>query len=212
MEQVRLRGADRASEDARNLVVRQLMINPKNQRRTLLRWKLFDRRADFLRALAAEERCLRRFGADIDAVARLERFAARGLERQAIEARVDRDPVEPGGQARFALESFQAFEGADKRILRQIRGVLVIGDIAIAELIDLTAVALDDDVESIALTSQAEADERGVVGLRPRGIDDRSETASSAPVTRTFQSGATRPVQARVSMASHAGSRTHGAK
>ena len=53
MEQVRLRGADRAAEDARNLVVRLLMINPKDQRRTLLRWKLFDCGAEEVRAASA---------------------------------------------------------------------------------------------------------------------------------------------------------------
>ena len=131
------------------------------------------------------------------------------MSASAIEADVDRDPVEPRRQARLALESFQPLEGADERVLREIGGILVVADVAITELIDLTAVALDDDVESIALASQAEPNERASSASAQAGS---ASEAFAGRRTRIVQSGATRPVQARVNMASHAGSRTRGVR
>ena len=74
MEEVRLRGADRAAEDSGDLLVRQLMINPKNQRRALLRRQLPNGRAHFRGALVPQQRDIRMLGAEVDAIARLDRF------------------------------------------------------------------------------------------------------------------------------------------
>ncbi len=102
---------------------------------------------------------------------KFEGLALRRLERQPIETDVDRDPIEPGGEARLPFEPLQALERADERILRQIGRVLVVADIAVTQLIHLAAVALDDDVEGLAVTVETELDERPVVGLGPRRIE-----------------------------------------
>jgi hypothetical protein len=49
----------------------------------------------------------------------------------------------------------------------------VVADIAVAQLIHLAAVALDYDIEGLAVAVETEPDERPVVGLLPCRVERR---------------------------------------
>src|SRR5262245_44925681 len=151
VKEVRFGRPDGASKNPGNLLVRKVMINPQDERRTLFSWQTLNRRADFFGALGAQQGSIRTLGVKVGAIARIERLGPRRLERYAVETDVDGDPVEPGSQRRLTLESFQAFECPDEHILREIRRVFVISNVAIAELIHLTAMPRDDHVECAAV-------------------------------------------------------------
>ena len=69
------------------------------------------------------------------------------LGADAVQADVDRDPVQPGRKRRLALETRQALPGAHERFLDEVAGVLVVVHEAVAHLVDATAVPLDEHVE-----------------------------------------------------------------
>ena len=91
----------------------------------------------------------------------------RRLEREPIEADVDRDAVEPGREARLPFEPLEALEGANECVLREVGGVLVVADVAIAQLIHLAAVTLDDDIECLAASGKARRRRASGRRLRP---------------------------------------------
>ncbi len=66
----------------------------------------------------------------------------------------------------MAAKARQPAEGAHEHILRQIAGVLVIADEPVTQLIDLTTVTLDNQVERLGPASQRQLDERGLAELR----------------------------------------------
>ena len=104
----------------------------------------------------------------------LERLGSRRLERHAIEADVHGDAIEPGAERRPRLETAQPAIRADEDVLRQIAGVLVVAHEAIAELVHLPPVALDDDVEGAGAAGEAGVDE----GLLVRGLPVASISAT----------------------------------
>ena len=95
-----------------------------------------------------------------------------GLSRgDPIEAGVDGNAVQPGGQRRLPFETLQPPPRAEKRLLRKIAGVFVVADEAVTDLIDGSPMAFDDDVKRFLVTFQAGRYQPGVVDRfeRPGG-------------------------------------------
>lgn len=72
-------------------------------------------------------------------------FILSALEK--VDRFVDRDAVNPGEEARVALEVAQGFVRLDESFLRQVIGVLVIGRHVINRRIDALLVALNECIE-----------------------------------------------------------------
>src|SRR5262249_58092199 len=84
----------------------------------------------------------------------LDRFVDRRLRADPIEADVHADPIQPCAERRLAFEVAKSAEGAKEDVLRQVARVFVIADETIAELINSTAMTLDDEVECARMSSQ----------------------------------------------------------
>ena len=68
------------------------------------------------------------------------------------------------------LKFFEAAIGADEDVLRQIARVFVVADEAIAQLIDVALVPLDEDVERFPPPREARLDQLGVRRVRHRHL------------------------------------------
>ena len=106
-------------------------------------------------------------------LAQLQRLGSRRLDRHAIEADVHRNPIEPCSKGRTRPETAQSAIRPDEDVLRQIAGVLVVAHEAVAELVHLPAVSLDDDVEGAGTAAERGVDE----GLLVRGFPIRIHRA-----------------------------------
>src|SRR6185295_13801619 len=147
MKEIRLDRAHRTAKGRRDLAMRQLVIHAEDQRRALLPRQLRDRLPDACRALALEHVIGRGFSARIDMLPLPDRLGSRSLRADAIEADVDADSIQPGSQRRLAAKIPKSPERADEYILRQVAGVFVVADEAVAQLVHVAAVPLDDQVE-----------------------------------------------------------------
>ena len=85
---------------------------------------------------------------------------ARRLRADAIQADVDADPVQPRGERRLPAELPQPAVRAEEHVLRQVAGVFVVADEAVAQLIHRAAMPLDDQVERAGPAGQAGLDQR----------------------------------------------------
>ena len=190
MEEIRFHGADRAAEDSGDLFVRQLVVHAEHERRPLLLRQVRDRGAHFYRALRAQKRRICRFGPRVHVLTRLESLERRRFRRDAVEAEVDGNPVEPGADRRLSLETAEGAVGADERFLRQIARVLVVAGETIAESIHLSPVAFDEDVEGPSPARETLLHQRMIVGRRPGGVDHVRHLGSCdlhVPATRRFE-------------------------
>ena len=73
----------------------------------------------------------------------------------------------PRSERRLSLEGFSP-DTRDEDVLRQVARVFVIADEAVAALIDVTLMPLDQDVESLPMTCEAGLHQLGVGRVRHR--------------------------------------------
>ena len=85
-----------------------------------------------------------------------------------------RDAVQPGADGRLSLESAEAAIRPNEHVLRQVARVFVVADEAIAELVDVALVPLDEHIERGHLPGPARLDQRAVDPPRPTPASNRS--------------------------------------
>ena len=166
VKEVGFHRADRAAEDARDLLVRQLVIRAGSASRAAS--AAAARSPPHAPARSPQQRTSRPL---VSASTLLDRSSGsiRGrLRRDPVQAHVDRDADTARSTAPTALEPRGApLIRANEHVLRQIARVLVVADEAIAELVDLTPVPFDDDVERLAARPARTRLERGAIRRRP---------------------------------------------
>jgi len=95
MKEVRLHGANRAAENPRDLIVRQIVIDAEDDGGALFLRQPGDRGSDFGGALRPEERRISGLSSRVCVLARLEWLGYRRFDRYAIETEIDGDAIEP---------------------------------------------------------------------------------------------------------------------
>src|SRR5262245_28350720 len=100
-----------------------------------------------------------------------------GLDRLGLEsaglhpgqAHFDADAIQPRRNRRLAAKVLETAVRAQEHVLREIARVLVVGDEAIAQLVDRTAVPLDDQIEGACPAVETRGDELDFAELREPG-------------------------------------------
>src|SRR5207237_3409103 len=139
VKEVGFHGAHRATEDTRNLVVRELVVHAENQRRALLSGQPRDCGAHLLGALFAQHEIGRTLRAAHETLL-CNRSGDQPSRGDLVQADVHADPIQPRAERGVPLEAMQPSIRPDEHILREIAGVLMIADETETELIDLSAV------------------------------------------------------------------------
>ena len=98
--------------------------------------------------------------------------------RPEVEARVHRDPVEPGRERAVAAEAADRPVGLQEHLLGHVVRVVVVVHVAIAEPVDVALVALDQTVEGLALAALAGLD--GLALALPQPCEGRCRPSRRA--------------------------------
>ena len=162
MEEVRLHRAHARSQDPRHFLVGELVVDLQDQRRALAVGQPRHRLADAARLLPLLHRLHhrgRRVGQRLRQL--LLHHPLGGAE---VQARVHRDPVQPGGERAVPAEAADGTIRLQERVLRQVARVLVVADETVAELIDRAAMAFDDHIEGLATTGQERRHQGAIIG------------------------------------------------
>ena len=153
MKEIRFHCAHRRPDDLGNLIVRQVVIDPQHQRRSLLSREFGDGGTYFGRAFAAQQPHVRAFGANVGLIGDFKRRPFLRARPEPVQADIDANPIQPGAERRVALEAVQPAICANEHVLREIAGVFVIACESIAQLIDVALMPFDDDVERLAVAT-----------------------------------------------------------
>ena len=187
VEEVRFDRADRAAENRGDLLVRQLVVHAKDHRGALFPGQPGDRGANRCGPLLPQHVAIGPLRRGVLMLARSIGSITGGFDRHAIEADVDRDAIQPGAEGRVPLERAQRAVRAHERVLREIAGVFVIADEPVADLIDLSAMALDQHVERAVSPARHCSTSPRVVS--PVMLGPRMRHGRTPPVRVTRSSG-----------------------
>src|SRR5207244_310710 len=111
MEKIRFHGAHRASDNPRDFLVAQLLIDPQHQRRPLFWRQPPNGRANNNGSLSAHQALEWVFRVIVDPLDGLDRLSRWPLYRDAIQTRVDANAIQPRAQRRVTLEIAQSLKG-----------------------------------------------------------------------------------------------------
>jgi hypothetical protein len=99
-----------------------------------------------------------------ESVVELDVTMALGLAKM-IDAEVGHDPIQPGVEARVALELPDVSVDLDETLLHHVEGVLLVAEESIGDRIDFALIALHQDFEGPFVAGLGGRDEGEVLGV-----------------------------------------------
>ncbi len=163
MKEICFHGSYRCSDDSGNLVVRQIVIDTKDQRGSLFLWQTRNRCPHRRCALASQDPGVGAFFSKVGVIGGVKCRPLVATRAHPVQTNIDGNAIQPRAERGLALETMQASICADEDVLREIARVLVIAGEAITQLVDLPLVPFDDRIKCVATSAEARLYERAVV-------------------------------------------------